>query len=284
MQALLLRKNSINCGGGLISLDQPVVMGILNITPDSFFESSRVGSNHQLLVQAEKMLLDGAQILDIGGQSTRPGAILIDWEGEGKRVVPAIELLNKHFPEAILSIDTFYAKVAEESVAAGAHIINDISAGEADADMFPLLQKLQVPYIMMHKKGSINTMQNNPTYGNIVLEIVDYFSKRLAELRALGVADVILDPGFGFGKTLEHNYELLQKLDRFKLLELPLLVGVSRKSMIQKVLGLSASESLNGTTALHMVALERGAKILRVHDVKEAVECVKLFQSLGNIG
>jgi dihydropteroate synthase len=280
----LLRKNSINCGGSLISLDQPVVMGILNITPDSFFESSRVGSNHQLLVQAEKMLLDGAQILDLGGQSTRPGAILIDWEEERKRVVPAIELLNKHFPEAILSIDTFYAKVAEESVAAGAHIINDISAGEADADMFPLLQKLQVPYIMMHKKGSINTMQNNPIYGNIVLEIVDYFSKRLAELRALGVADVILDPGFGFGKTLEHNYELLQKLDRFKLLELPLLVGVSRKSMIQKVLGLSASESLNGTTALHMVALERGAKILRVHDVKEAVECVKLFQSLGNIG
>ena len=283
MQALL-RKNSINCDGSLISLDQPVVMGILNITPDSFFESSRVGSNHQLLVQAEKMLLDGAQILDLGGQSTRPGAILIDWEEERKRVVPAIELLNKHFPEAILSIDTFYAKVAEESVAAGAHIINDISAGEADADMFPLLQKLQVPYIMMHKKGSINTMQNNPIYGNIVLEIVDYFSKRLAELRALGVADVILDPGFGFGKTLEHNYELLQKLDRFKLLELPLLVGVSRKSMIQKVLGLSASESLNGTTALHMVALERGAKILRVHDVKEAVECVKLFQSLGNIG
>jgi dihydropteroate synthase len=280
----LLRKNSINCGGSLISLDQPVVMGILNITPDSFFESSRVGSNDQLLVQAEKMLLDGAQILDIGGQSTRPGATLIDWEEERKRVVPAIELLSKHFPEAILSIDTFYAKVAEESVAAGAHIINDISAGEADSEMFPLLQKLQVPYIMMHKKGSISTMQNNPKYGNIVLEIVDYFSKRLAELQALGVADVILDPGFGFGKTLEHNYELLQKLDRLKLFELPILVGVSRKSMIQKVLQTSASDSLNGTSALHMIALERGANILRVHDVKEAVQCVKLFQSLVNIG
>jgi dihydropteroate synthase len=201
-----------------------------------------------------------------------------------ERVIPAISLLNNHFPEVILSIDTFYASVAKEAVAAGAKMVNDISAGDIDEEMFPLIGNLCVPYIMMHKKGMPINMQDNPVYADIVLEIVDYFAAKIEKLRALGVADIILDPGFGFGKTLENNYQLLQNLDRFKLFELPLLVGVSRKSMVQKVLNVSALESLNGTTALHMVALERGAKILRVHDVKEAVECVKLFQSLANIG
>lgn len=283
MQALF-NKNSINCSGNLISLVQPSVMGILNITPDSFFELSRMGSDKDLLVQAEKMIVAGAAFLDIGGQSTRPGATLVGVEEELNRVIPAITTINKHFPDAIMSIDTFYAKVAQEAVAAGAKIVNDISAGEADDEMFPLIGKLGVPYVMMHKKGLPSNMQDNPVYENIVLEIIDYFSAKIEKLNALGVADVILDPGFGFGKTLQNNYQVLQNLDRFKLFELPLLVGVSRKSMIQKVLGLNASESLNGTTALHMIALERGAKILRVHDVKEAVECVKLFQSLGNIG
>ena len=283
MQALF-NKNSINCSGKLISLAEPKVMGILNITPDSFFESSRIGSADNLLAQAEKMIVNGASFLDIGGQSTRPGATLISVEEELERVIPAISLLNNHFPEVILSIDTFYASVAKEAVAAGAKMVNDISAGDIDEEMFPLIGNLCVPYIMMHKKGMPINMQDNPVYADIVLEIVDYFAAKIEKLRALGVADIILDPGFGFGKTLENNYQLLQKLDRFKLFELPLLVGVSRKSMVQKVLNVSALESLNGTTALHMVALERGAKILRVHDVKEAVECVKLFQSLANIG
>lgn len=283
MQALF-NKNSINCSGKLISLAEPKVMGILNITPDSFFESSRIGSADNLLAQAEKMIVNGASFLDIGGQSTRPGATLISVEEELERVIPAISLLNNHFPEVILSIDTFYASVAMEAVAAGAKMVNDISAGDIDEEMFPLIGNLCVPYIMMHKKGMPINMQDNPVYADIVLEIVDYFAAKIEKLRALGVADIILDPGFGFGKTLENNYQLLQNLDRFKLFELPLLAGVSRKSMVQKVLNVSALESLNGTTALHMIALERGAKILRVHDVKEAVECVKLFQSLANIG
>lgn len=282
MQALF-NKNSINFSGKLISLAQPKVMGILNITPDSFFELSRIGSADNLLAQAEKMIVDGASFLDIGGQSTRPGATLISAEEELERVIPAISLLNNHFPEVILSIDTFYARVAKEAVAAGAKMVNDISAGDIDEEMFPLLGNLGVPYIMMHKKGMPINMQDGPVYADIVLEIVDYFAAKIEKLRALGVTDIILDPGFGFGKTLENNYQLLQNLDRFKLFELPLLLGVSRKSMVQKVLNVSASESLNGTTALHMIALERGAKILRVHDVKEAVECVKLFQSLANI-
>jgi dihydropteroate synthase len=280
----LFNKNSINCSGKLISLAEPKVMGILNITPDSFFESSRIGSADNLLAQAEKMIVNGASFLDIGGQSTRPGATLISVEEELERVIPAISLLNNHFPEVILSIDTFYASVAMEAVAAGAKMVNDISAGDIDEEMFPLIGNLCVPYIMMHKKGMPINMQDNPVYADIVLEIVDYFAAKIEKLRALGVADIILDPGFGFGKTLENNYQLLQNLDRFKLFELPLLAGVSRKSMVQKVLNVSALESLNGTTALHMIALERGAKILRVHDVKEAVECVKLFQSLANIG
>ncbi|MCG9880000.1 MAG: dihydropteroate synthase [Bacteroidia bacterium] len=281
MQALF-SKNYINCGGNLISLDTPKVMGILNITPDSFFEGSRVGSNQGLLVQTEYMLKHGATFIDIGGQSTRPGAELIGEEEELSRVIPAIEQIIRHFPEAVISIDTFSAKVARVAINAGACLINDISAGDDDAGMFPLLSELRVPYIMMHKKGTPQDMQNDPRYENIVLEIIDYFAAKLELLKSLGVADVVLDPGFGFGKTLEHNYELLAKLDRLKLFELPVLVGVSRKSMIQKVLQISANEALNGTSALHMIALERGAKILRVHDVKEAMECVKLHSQLGN--
>lgn len=281
MQAIF-NKNYINCGGSLVSLANPKVMGIINITPDSFFAGSRVGLNQELLVQTENMLTAGATFLDIGGQSTRPGAILVGEDEELQRVVPAIELIKKEFPEALISIDTFSAKVAKAAIEAGACIINDISAGDDDPNMFSLLAELRVPYIMMHKKGLPENMQDNPMYQNICLEIIDYFAAKIERLKSLNVPDIILDPGFGFGKTLEHNYELLSKLDRLKLFELPILIGVSRKSMIQKVLNVPASDALNGTTALHMIALEKGAKILRVHDVKEAVECVKLHAQIGN--
>lgn len=281
MQAIF-NKNSINCGGTLVSLATPKIMGILNITPDSFYEGSRVGLNQELLVQTENMLTAGATFLDIGGQSTRPGAILVGEDEELQRVVPAIELIKKEFPEALISIDTFSAKVAKAAIEAGACIINDISAGDDDPNMFSLLAELRVPYIMMHKKGLPENMQDNPMYQNICLEIIDYFAAKIERLKSLNVPDIILDPGFGFGKKLEHNYELLSKLDRLKLFELPILIGVSRKSMIQKVLNVPASDALNGTTALHMIALEKGAKILRVHDVKEALECVKLHAQIGN--
>lgn len=281
MQAIF-NKNYINCGGSLVSLANPKVMGIINITPDSFFVGSRVGLNQELLVQTENMLKAGATFIDIGGQSTRPGATLIGEDEELRRVIPAIELIKQEFPEALISIDTFSAKVAKAAIEAGACIINDISAGDDDPNMFSLLAELRVPYIMMHKKGLPENMQDNPMYQNICLEIIDYFAAKIERLKSLNVPDIILDPGFGFGKTLEHNYELLSKLDRLKLFELPILIGVSRKSMIQKVLNVPASDALNGTTALHMIALEKGAKILRVHDVKEAVECVKLHAQIGN--
>ena len=281
MQAIF-NKNYINCGGSLVSLANPKVMGIINITPDSFFAGSRVGLNQELLVQTENMLKAGATFIDIGGQSTRPGATLIGEDEELRRVIPAIELIKQEFPEALISIDTFSAKVAKAAIEAGACIINDISAGDDDPNMFSLLAELRVPYIMMHKKGLPENMQDNPMYQNICLEIIDYFAAKIERLKSLNVPDIILDPGFGFGKTLEHNYELLSKLDRLKLFELPILIGVSRKSMIQKVLNVPASDALNGTTALHMIALKKGAKILRVHDVKEAVECVKLHAQIGN--
>ncbi|OYU97786.1 MAG: dihydropteroate synthase [Bacteroidetes bacterium B1(2017)] len=255
-------------------------MGILNTTPDSFFEGSRIDGPNKLLLKVENMLQSGATFIDIGGQSTRPGALLISAEEELKRVVPAIDEIQKEFPEAIISIDTFYASVAKAAIEAGASIINDISAGDDDPAMFDVLGSLKVPYIMMHKKGLPKSMQENPQYGDLVLEIASYFSKKLEQLRALGIADVILDPGFGFGKNLQHNYQLLNQLNHFKIFELPLLVGVSRKSMIQKVLEVDANAALNGTTAVHMASLMNGATILRAHDVKEAVECVKIYEAM----
>ncbi len=276
MQALLT-KNSINCGGQLISLAEPKVMGILNCTPDSFFSESRVGSDRELVNNAKRMLEHGATFIDIGGQSTRPGAEQVSVDEELKRVVPAIKLLLTEFPTALISVDTFYAEVAKQAIDAGAIMVNDVSAGMVDPNMFEEVAKLKVPYVLMHNRGKALANQEAPQYNHLVLDIIQFFAEKVKELTQLGIPDVILDPGFGFGKSLEQNYALLQQLKQFQILELPLLVGVSRKSMVQRVLDVDASNALNGTSAIHMIALERGARILRVHDVKEAVECIKIF-------
>jgi dihydropteroate synthase len=275
----ILRKNSLNCGGKLLFLDQPKVMGILNTTPDSFYEQSRVGNSQLLIDRAGKMLEDGAAILDIGGQSTRPGAEIVGVEEELTRLLPAIQLLKSTFPDAILSVDTFYAEVALASVSAGASMVNDVSGGE-DPAMFQTISNLQLPYVLMHRPGNSLEMQQKAKYEDVVLSICNYFSSRLNLLRALGVADVVLDPGFGFGKLLAHNYELLKNLEAFKIFELPLMIGVSRKKMVQQVVNKDASGSLNGTTAAHMAALLKGANLLRVHDVAEAKECIDIFMAI----
>lgn len=271
---------TINCNGNLIDLSTPKVMGILNVTPDSFYDGGRHVSEKMLLNQVEKMLTDGATFIDVGGQTTKPTSTLISAEEELKRVIPAVDLILKNFPEAILSIDTFYAKVAQESVAHGAAIINDVSAGSLDEAMFDTIAQLQVPYIMMHMRGTPQTMQKLTHYDDLLKEICYYFSEKIAHARSLGINDLILDPGFGFAKTTEQNFELMRQLELFNIFELPLLIGISRKSMIYKTLEVTAAEALNGTTFLNAIALTKGAQILRVHDVKEAVECVKLFEKL----
>jgi len=274
-------KQSLNIKGKLIDLSCPKVMGILNITPDSFYSNSRTKSIDEALTKAAQFLHEGATFIDIGGYSSRPGANDISTSEEVDRLVPVVESLVKAFPEAIISIDTFRAKVAAETISAGAHIINDIAAGDMDEQMFETVAKLQVPYMMMHMKGTPKNMQQNPVYDNVLLEVIDYLAKKVAVLKALHVHDVIIDPGFGFGKTIEHNYELLNQLEAFKIFKLPILVGFSRKGMIYKTLGTSAAEALNGTSVLNTIALQKGAGILRVHDVKEAVECVKLVGMLS---
>lgn len=271
---------TLNCRGTLLSLQSPQVMGILNVTPDSFFDGGRYTRQDALLRQAEQMLKEGAAILDIGGMSSRPGAEIISVEKELQRVLPAIEALHQAFPQAILSIDTIRGRVAEEAVGAGAAIVNDISAGAFDESMYPTVARLQVPYILMHMQGSPKTMQDNPDYEDVVQTVLDFFIAEVGKLRALDVHDIVLDPGFGFGKTVEHNYQLLKQMHLFKILDLPLLAGLSRKSMINKVLKTKPEQALNGTTALNMVALQQGAKILRVHDVRPAMEAVKLWQQL----
>jgi len=276
----LQTKKLINCKGKLISVEKPVVMGILNITPDSFFDGGKFNSIDSALFQTEKMLSDGATFIDIGGHSTRPRANEVELNVELNRTIPVIENILKKFPDAIISIDTFRSKVADEAIAAGAAIINDVSAGDADEHMFETVVKYNVPYILMHKNGSFKTMQQKPTYKDVVLDIINYFIPKVTFLQSIGVSDLILDPGFGFGKTLEHNFELLNRLEGFKIFELPLLIGVSRKKMIQQTTNTDASTSLNGTTAAHMIALMKGANILRVHDVKEAVECVNIYNQL----
>jgi dihydropteroate synthase len=257
-------------------------MGILNITSDSFFDGGKYNSIDNALFQTEKMLNDGATFIDIGAQSTRPGADMIGEDDELKAVIIAIKNIIKKFPEAVISIDTFRAKVAHEAIEAGAAIVNDISAGDDDEKMFNTVIYHQVPYIMMHKKGNSKTMQQNPTYNNVLLEVIDYFVPKIEFLKQNGVADIIIDPGFGFGKTMEHNYTLLNKLDRFKIFELPLLVGFSRKKMIQNIINEPAEKALNGTTVANTIAIMKGAKILRVHDVKEAVEAVNILEMLNN--
>jgi dihydropteroate synthase len=278
---VLTKPRYINCGGQLIDLGIPKVMGILNITPDSFFAGSRYHSDGEILTAAGRMLEDGASFLDIGGYSSRPGASFITEEEEGRRVIRAIKLIRTEFPDAVLSVDTFRADIARRAVEeAGANIINDISGGDADAGMFSTVEKLSVPYIMMHMKGDPATMQNNAVYDDIAGDILKFFGERIFRLRTAGVKDIIIDPGFGFAKSAGHNFELLRRLDDLSITGLPLLVGISRKSMVWKTLGIKADDALNGTTALHAIALYKGADILRVHDVKEAVQTIKLVSKL----
>ena len=271
---------TINCKGQLIDLTTPKVMGILNITPDSFYDGGRFTSDKIILAQVEKMLRDGATFIDVGGQSSKPNADDVSEADELKRVIPVIEKITKEFPDSLLSIDTFRSKIAQESVAAGAAMINDISAGTLDSDMMKTVAHCQVPYIMMHMKGNPKTMQSLATYDDLVKEMLLYFSQKVAQAHQLGINDLIIDPGFGFAKTIEHNFEVLHKLSLFQMLELPILVGLSRKSMIYKTLATDAENALNGTSVVNTIALTGGANILRVHDVKEALECVKLYAKL----
>ncbi|NCT76001.1 MAG: dihydropteroate synthase [Chitinophagaceae bacterium] len=272
----------LNCRGRLLNVDKPMIMGIINTTPDSFFAPSRRQMQDELLSCADEMLKAGAAILDMGGQSTRPGSRAVEATEEMDRVVPAIEAVHRHFPDAIISVDTYYARVAEMAVQAGASIVNDISAGRLDEDLLSTVARLRVPYILMHMAGTPQHMQDAPHYTNVVQEVMDFFIAELARLQQLGITDVILDPGFGFGKTIAHNFQLLRQLELFQLLHRPLLLGVSRKSTIYKTLGTTAAQALNGTTVLHTVGLQKGAQLLRVHDVKEAREAVLLLQAMEN--
>lgn len=268
---------TINCKGRLLSFEEPLVMGIINATPDSFYEGSRAKAAEDIIGKAEQMLLDGAAILDIGGQSTRPGSQRVSEEEELGRVIPAVEMISKNFPLAVVSIDTFYAKVAKYAVEAGAAIVNDVSAGTIDPELIPTVASLQVPYVLMHMKGDPQTMQKAPQYDNVVLDVFDFLNFKLQELKQAGIKDVIIDPGFGFGKTIDHNFQLLSQLSYFHQLGKPLLIGLSRKGTIYKTLKITAAEALNGTTAINTISLMNGAHILRVHDVKEARQAVQLY-------
>jgi dihydropteroate synthase len=279
---MLYEQTTINCRGTLLDLSSPVVMGILNVTPDSFFADSRANNVLSLLAQAEKQLLEGAKILDIGGMSTRPGAVMINETTELNRILPAIRAITRAFPEAIVSVDTFRANIARACVDEGAHIVNDVSGGSLDVNMFSKIADLNVPYILMHMKGTPQTMQSLTQYDDVALEILDFFIEKVGLLRGLGVKDIILDVGFGFAKNTEQSFELLRKLPVFKILECPILAGISRKGMIWKTLGVTADESLNGTTAAHIFALQGGTKILRVHDVKAAIEAICIFEKFQN--
>ena len=272
---------TINCKGQLIDLTEPKVMGILNVTPNSFFDGGKHSDLKAILSQVEKMLSEGATFIDIGGYSSKPSAEFVSEDEELERLLPVVQQIVREFPTAILSIDTFRSKVAQATIENGAAIINDISAGKLDDTMLQTVAQLQVPYIMMHTKGTPQTMQSMAQYGNIIKEMVFYFSERVAQARSLGINDIIIDPGFGFAKTIQQNFEVLNKLELFQMLELPLLAGVSRKSMIYKTLETTPEFALNGTTSLNTIALLKGAKILRVHDVKEAVECVTLYHQLN---
>lgn len=271
---------TINCKGNLIDLSVPKVMGILNCTPDSFFDGGKYKEEVDILNQVEKMLNEGATFIDIGAYSSKPGADFVSEEEELQRLLPIIGLVLRYFPETLLSVDTFRSNVAQNAIENGAAIVNDISAGMLDESMLETVAKLQVPYVMMHMKGNPQTMQSLTQYDDVVKEMMFYFSERINKARSFGLNDIIIDPGFGFAKTVEQNYEILQRMEYFNILELPILVGVSRKSMIYKVLENSPHEALNGTTVLNTIALQKGANILRVHDVKEAIECVALVEKL----
>jgi len=278
-----MKIKTINCKGNLIDLSKPKVMGILNLTPDSFYDGGKYKSDKSILLQVEKMINEGAAFIDIGAYSSRPGAKNINEDEELKRLTQSLELIIKKFPNILISIDTFRSKVAEICIEMGACMINDISGGNLDQNMFDKIAKLQVPYILMHMPGSPQTMHHFTDYDDIVKDIIFYFSKKINQLNVLGVNDIILDVGFGFGKTLDQNYELLQKLELFKTFDLPILTGISRKSMIYKLLNTTANEALNATSAAHTIALLNGSNILRVHDVKEAVETIKIVSKTYEI-
>jgi dihydropteroate synthase len=272
---------SINFKVNNLKLDEPIVMGILNVTPDSFFDGRKDLTEEDIVRKVNAMEYDGAKIIDIGGYSTRPGAEQVSEDEEIKRVLPIVQLIRSNFKGIEISVDTFRSSVANKCVEAGATIINDVSGGTLDSKMFSCIADLKVPYVLMHIQGTPQKMQNNPTYSNVVEEVKSYFDEKINQLTQLGINDIILDPGFGFGKTVEHNYELLNNLDAFKAFGLPIMSGVSRKSMINKVLDTTPEEALNGTTVLNTIALTKGTNILRVHDVREAKECVKLIKKLN---
>ncbi len=274
---------TLNCKGRLLLLHKPVLMGILNATPDSFYNKGIASSQQQLADTAQQMISEGATILDIGGLSTRPGSDAISIQEEIDRVVPAIELVRKSDKDVYLSIDTYHAKVAAAAVAAGADIVNDVSAGEMDSEMLATVAQLNVPYIAMHMQGTPKTMQQEPIYEHVVKEVLDYFIQKIKQCADAGIKDIIIDPGFGFGKNMEHNYLLLHHLDMFKMLGKPVLAGFSRKSMINKLLNTKPETALNGTTILNTLALQKGAKILRVHDVKEAAQVIEVYNYMATL-
>ena len=268
---------TLNCKGKLLTIEQPLVMGIINATPDSFYKGDLNAGLQKIVEKAGKMIMEGADIIDIGGQSTRPGSIRISASEEIQRVIPVIDSIVADYPQIILSIDTYHSQVAEAAIKAGASIINDISAGSLDPEMINCVSSLNVPFICMHMKGTPENMQNNPTYEDLVKEVLDFFINKIDQCKRAGIKDLVIDPGFGFGKTLHQNFILLKQLSVFKILDQPILVGLSRKSMVYKTLGIDVSEALNGSTVLNTIALQKGASILRVHDVKEAKEAVTVF-------
>lgn len=272
---------TINCKGQLIDLNTPKVMGILNLTPDSFYDGGQFKSEADILKKVEQLSLEGATFIDIGAYSSRPGADFVSEEEEINRLLPIVKLLSSSFPDLLISIDTFRSNVAKHAINEGAAIINDISAGHLDTKMLETVSELQVPYIMMHMRGTPQTMQSLTTYNDLIKDIMLYFSERITTARSLGITDLICDPGFGFAKTVDQNFKLLNYLELFRFTELPILAGISRKSMIYKTLNTTPQDALNGTTALNMIALQKGASILRVHDVKEAVECIALNNQLN---
>lgn len=275
---------TIQANGNILDLSQPVVMGILNATPDSFYTKGKASLLSEMLLNAEQMIMQGATILDIGGMSTRPGAPQVDLDTELQRVIPAVTEIRKKFPHIFISIDTYRSEVAHQSALVGADIINDISAGDLDNNMFNVVAHHKLAYLMMHMQGNPQTMQINPEYEHdIVLQITKYFIQKINQLNALSVYDIILDIGFGFGKSLEHNYTLLKRLQEFEMLGYPMLAGLSRKSMLQKLLDIDAEHALNSTSITNIIALQNNAKILRVHDVKEAMECVKIYKYIKNL-
>lgn len=271
---------TLNCKGRLLVINEPIIMGVMNVTPDSFYSESRVGGIDTVLRRAEQMVNDGATIVDIGGQSTRPNSQRISADEEIERVIPVVEIIHKHFPETIISIDTFYSSVVKEAVAAGASIVNDVSAGTIDENLVSTVASFEVPYVLMHMRGDPQTMQQNPSYTNVTLDVFDFINRKRIQLQQAGIKDIIIDPGFGFGKTIEHNFELLNGLDFFQQISMPVLVGFSRKATVYKTLGITPAEALNGTTVLNTIALLKGAFILRVHDVKEAKQAIQLLQAL----